>query len=102
MFYAVMFVALTGWFQHEQQQKGALNSVSVVLQDSDCFPEGQSKGKSRNLESDFHPLYSHVYIHISCSMRSPNNVSNFPHNPEEEPWGFESVQEIFSIIYWDS
>lgn len=77
MFYAVMFVALTGWFQHKQQQRGALDSVTVVLQENDCFLEGQSKGKSRNWESDFHPLYSHVYIHILCYMRSPNKVSNF-------------------------
>lgn len=33
-----------------------------VLQENNCFLEGHSEEKSRNLEVYFHPLYSHMYI----------------------------------------
>lgn len=101
MFNAVMFVALTGWLQREQQLRmHALISVTTGFARKH-FSEGHNKGKNRNLGVNFHPLYSHVYVYISVYKRSSNKGQQFRlQSSKKTRGGLKVIRRDLGSLTW--
>lgn len=98
MFNAIMFVALTGWLQHEQQLRMcALISVTAGFARKH-FSEGHNK--DRNLELNFYPLYSHVYIYISAYKSSNKGQQFCLQSSEKTRRGLKVIGRDLGSLTW--